>query len=56
MLTAISLVLAITFLVAFIWAVKSGQYEDDFSPSLRILYEEKIKKEESKIKTKNKKQ
>ena len=34
-----SLLLAIGFLVAFIWSVKSGQYEDDYTPSVRILFE-----------------
>ena len=29
------------FLVAFLWAVRSGQYDDTVSPSVRILYEEK---------------
>ncbi len=58
MLTAISLVLAIGFLSAFLWAVKSGQFEDDYTPSVRMLFEENIKKEEvkSKIKIENKNQ
>ena len=29
------------FLIAFIWAVKSGQYDDDYSPSVRMLFENK---------------
>ncbi len=33
----ISLTLAVTFLAAFIWAVRSGQYEDTCTPSMRIL-------------------
>ncbi|MCB0837196.1 MAG: cbb3-type cytochrome oxidase assembly protein CcoS [Bacteroidetes bacterium] len=36
----ISLLVAGGFLMAFIWAVKDGQYEDDYSPSVRILFEE----------------
>jgi cbb3-type cytochrome oxidase maturation protein len=35
-----SLVIATTFLVAFIWAVRSGQYEDTCTPSIRMLAEE----------------
>lgn len=27
------------FLAAFIWAVRSGQYDDDYSPSVRMLFE-----------------
>ena len=32
-----SLAVAGLFLAAFIWAVKSGQYEDTCTPSMRIL-------------------
>jgi len=37
----VSLTLAVAFLVAFIWAVKSGQFEDIYTPALRVLTEEK---------------
>lgn len=32
-----SLVLALVFLGGFIWAVKTGQFEDTITPSLRLL-------------------
>jgi len=35
-----SLVVALGFLVAFIWSVKSGQYDDDYTPSVRILFDD----------------
>ena len=35
-----SLAIATTFLMAFIWAVRSGQYEDTETPSMRMLVEE----------------
>lgn len=35
-----SLLVAVGFLIAFIWNVQSGQYEDDFSPPNRILFDE----------------
>ena len=35
-----SLAIATTFLMAFIWAVRSGQYEDTQTPSMRVLVEE----------------
>lgn len=45
-LLSISIIIAIVFLISFIWSVKAGQYEDIVSPSIRILYEdEEIKKE-----------
>lgn len=36
----ISLAVALLFLAGFVWAVKSGQFEDTLTPSLRILTEE----------------
>ena len=44
-----SLFVAVGFLAAFLWAVRSGQYEDKYTPSIRMLTEEKGKK--SKIST-----
>jgi cbb3-type cytochrome oxidase maturation protein len=38
-----SLLLATSFLGAFIWASKSGQYEDDYTPSVRILFDDETK-------------
>jgi cbb3-type cytochrome oxidase maturation protein len=35
-----SLAIATTFLAAFVWAVRSGQYEDTQTPSMRMLVEE----------------
>ena len=36
----VSLLLAGGFLFAFFWAVNNGQYEDDFTPSMRILIDD----------------
>ena len=49
-LIGFSLVVAVGFLLAFLWAVKSGQYDDDVSPSIRILYDNE---EENKPKQSN---
>jgi len=35
-----SLIVAIGFLAAYIWAVKSGQYDDRYTPSVRILFDD----------------
>ena len=40
LLISLSLLVALGFLVAFIWAVRSGQYEDTQTPSMRILMDE----------------
>lgn len=36
-----SISVALIFLVAFFWAVKSGQFDDQYTPSVRILFDEK---------------
>lgn len=38
-----SISVASLFLAAFIWSVKSGQLDDDFSPPLRILFDDHVK-------------
>jgi len=43
-----SLIVAGGFLVAFIWAVKSGQYDDKYTPSVRILFDENDGRTENK--------
>lgn len=44
LLIIISIVVALGFLIGFIWAVKSGQFDDSYSPSVRILFDDKKKK------------
>ena len=39
-LIILSLIVAVGFLFAFFWAVNDGQYDDDYSPSLRILVDD----------------
>lgn len=41
LLIGISLIIAIGFLGAFFWAVRSGQYDDDYTPSVRMLFDDK---------------
>ena len=40
LLIGISLLVALTFLGAFLWAVRSGQYDDEYTPSVRMLFDE----------------
>jgi cbb3-type cytochrome oxidase maturation protein len=42
LLVGISLFVALGFLAAFIWSVKNGQYEDDYTPSVRMLFENEV--------------
>ncbi len=41
LLIAFSLLVALTFLGAFFWAVKSGQFDDPQTPAIRMLFEDK---------------
>ena len=43
-----SLLVASGFLIAFLWAVKSGQYKDTYTPSIRILFDDEHKTDEKK--------
>ncbi|SIR23681.1 cbb3-type cytochrome oxidase assembly protein CcoS [Maribacter ulvicola] len=43
-LLAISLVVAIIFFVAFIVSVRQGQYDDSYTPSVRMLFEDELVK------------
>jgi cbb3-type cytochrome oxidase maturation protein len=41
LLIAISLTIALLFLGAFVWNMKSGQYDDTYGPSVRMLFDDK---------------
>lgn len=43
-LIPLSIVFAVAFLAAFVWAVRSGQYEDTCTPSMRVLADEPLAK------------
>ena len=42
-LISVSVFVALTFFAAFIYAVKTGQFEDSYTPSVRMLFEDEIK-------------
>ena len=41
-LISFSLLVAGSFLIGFLWSVKTGQYDDDVSPAVRILFDDEI--------------
>ena len=47
----VSIIIALGFLYIFIKSVKSGQYDDMYTPSVRMLFEDEIvvKKEKNEI-------
>ena len=38
----VSVIVAIIFFIAFIKSVKSGQYEDTYTPSVRMLFDDEL--------------
>ena len=49
-LIVISLMIALFFLAVFIFSVKSGQYDDDYTPSVRMLFDDELIEKEKKDK------
>ncbi|WP_445383223.1 cbb3-type cytochrome oxidase assembly protein CcoS [Robiginitalea sp. IMCC43444] len=43
MLLAISILVALIFFAAFIFSVRNGQYDDSYTPSVRMLFEDEVK-------------
>ncbi|ESU28314.1 cytochrome cbb3 oxidase maturation protein CcoS [Flavobacterium limnosediminis JC2902] len=48
LLISISIVVAAVFLYIFIRAVRSGQFDDDYTPSVRMLFDDELKKNPNK--------
>ncbi len=51
-LVVASLIIALGFLGAFIWSVKKGQFEDDYTPSVRMLFDNEVEQKTNKTETK----
>ena len=43
-----SLLVAGGFLLAFLWSVKKGQYDDTVTPSMRVLFDDNNNREKDK--------
>ncbi len=55
LLIGFSILIAGGFLIAFIWSVKKGQYDDDYTPSVRMLFDDKpVRGKESSLTPKQK--
>lgn len=46
LLISISLTIAVIFLGVFLWSMKSGQYDDTYTPSVRMLFDSEVKRTE----------
>lgn len=42
LLIGVSLFAALIFLWLFVWSVRSGQYDDSYTPSVRILFDDEV--------------
>ncbi len=52
LMIGVSFSIALFFLVSFFWATKDGQFEDDYTPSVRILFDDEVQEEQTNKKTK----
>ena len=46
MLLAISILVALIFFVAFVISVRKGQYDDSYTPSVRMLFDDEVLKKD----------
>ena len=44
LLLSLSILVAIVFFIAFIYSVKKGQYDDSYTPSVRMLFDDELVK------------
>lgn len=51
MLLIISLLVAILFFILFVFSVKKGQYDDTYTPAVRMLFEDELVKNPENSKT-----
>ena len=47
MLIAISLIIALLFFILFVKSVKTGQFDDVYTPSVRMLFDDELVEEDS---------
>lgn len=44
-LLSVSILVAVGFFIAFVLSVKNGQYDDTYTPSIRMLFEDELVKD-----------
>ena len=47
MLLAISILVALIFFVAFVVSVRKGQYDDSYTPSVRMLFDDEVRSKDT---------
>ena len=53
-LLTVSVIVGVAFFIVFLVAVKSGQYDDSYTPSVRMLFEDELVKPQTEQSTKTK--
>ena len=48
LLIGVSIFIALLFLLFFLWASKTGQFDDDYTPSVRMLFDDNIESKNQK--------
>ncbi len=48
-LLTVSVVVGVVFFIVFLLAVKSGQYDDSYTPSVRMLFEDELVKDKKEL-------
>lgn len=54
LLIGISIFMATIFLLAFLWSVRTGQYDDSYTPSVRMLFDDTVEEKKNKDNNQNK--
>jgi cbb3-type cytochrome oxidase maturation protein len=49
----VSIIVAVFFFIVFLKAVKSGQYDDTYTPSIRMLFDDELVKHKKEQTTKH---
>jgi cbb3-type cytochrome oxidase maturation protein len=53
MLLAISILVALIFFIAFVISVRKGQYDDSYTPSVRMLFDDEVREKDTEKSTIN---
>lgn len=50
----VSVIVGVGFFIVFLLAVRSGQYDDSYTPSVRVLFEDELVRDKTKQSIKSK--
>ncbi len=47
LLVLVSVIISVIFLFLFIWATKNGQFDDTYTPSVRMLFDDEYENQDN---------